>query len=111
MEENLEKLIGRLNSGDVLAIKMVTEAIVPIMKYLDNSERETCRRRQAEGIAAAKQRGVKFGRKPIKLPHTFHEVLKSYMNGEISSKQAADILGVSRPTFLKWRDLEIAERP
>ena len=110
MEENFEELIGKLNSGDVSALKMVTEAMVPIVKYLDKSKRETCRRRQAEGIAAAKEKGVKFGRKPIKLPHIFHEVLKSYMDGEISTKQAADILGVSRPTFLKWREVEISER-
>ena len=107
MKENLEKLIGKLNSGDVLAIKTVTDAVLPLVSYLAESERETCRKRQAEGIAAAKQRGVKFGRKPIELPQCFHEVLKSYKNGEISSKQAADILGVSRPTFLKWRDVEI----
>ena len=110
MKENFDELIGRLNSGDVSVIKMVEDAFVPIMKYLESSERETCRKRQAEGIAAAKERGVKFGRKPIKLPHIFHEVLKSYTSGEISSKQAAEMLGVSRPTFLKWRDVVNSER-
>ena len=110
MRENLEELIGKLSSGDVLAIKTVAEAVLPLVSYLANSERETCRRRQAEGIAAAKERGVKFGRKPLEFPRMFDEVLKSHLKGEITAKQAAEMLGVSRPTFLKWRKEEVSVR-
>ena len=86
-----------------LTASLVTDLVLQILSYVAQTEREFCLQRQSEGIAAAKARGVQFGRKPINFPHMFQDVLKSHMDGLISAKRAAEILGVSRPTFLKWR--------
>ena len=94
-----------------LTASLVTDLVLQVLSYVAQTEREFCLQRQSEGIAAAKERGVQFGRKPIKFPHMFHDVLKSHMEGAISARQAADILGVSRPTFLKWRQAECSIRP
>ena len=91
-----------------LTALLVTDLVLQVLSYVAQTEREFCLQRQSEGIAAAKERGVQFGRKPIKFPHMFQDVLKSHRDGNISARQAADILGVSRPTFLKWRQAEVS---
>ena len=93
-----------------LTASLVTDLVLQILSYVAQTEREFSLQRQAEGIAAAKERGVRFGRKPITFPHLFQDVMKSHMEGEISARQAAELLGVSRPTFLKWRQAEYAIR-
>ena len=93
-----------------LTASLVTDLVLQVLSYVAQTEREFCLQRQSEGIAAAKERGVQFGRKPITFPHIFQDVLKSHLDGEISARQAADMLGVSRPTFLKWREAEYSVR-
>ena len=89
-----------------LIAALVTDLVLQILSFVAQTEREFCLQRQSEGIAAAKERGVQFGRKPITFPHAFQDVLKSHIDGNISARKAADLLGVSRPTFLKWRQME-----
>ena len=64
--------------------------------------REKARRRQAEGIAAAKKRGVKFGRKPKQIPEEFHYLRKEWAEGKCSARAAARKLDVDTHTFQKW---------
>lgn len=63
------------------------------------SQREVRRQRQAEGIAAAKAKGVRFGREPKPVPGNFDEIHRLWRAGEVSATQAADLCGVSRTTF------------
>ena len=93
-----------------LIAALVTDLVLQILSYVAQTEREFSLQRQHEGIAAAKQRGVQFGRKPITLPNSLQDVLKSHIDGKISARNAADILGVSRPTFLKWRQANLLQK-
>ena len=77
-------------------------AILQKLSIVVKIEKEFNHQRQAEGIAAAKARGVKFGRKPIEQPKNFSEVCANWQQGKISARKAAKILGVSHNTFLKW---------
>ena len=85
-----------------LTSTLIAELVLQIMSYFAQIERENNKQRQAEGIAAAKARGVKFGREPIPHPNNFPEVYAIWKQGEISARKASKILGVSHNTFLKW---------
>lgn len=58
--------------------------------------------RTMEGIVAAKAHGVEFGRPPLEKPNDFELVRAAWEAGDISEREAAKRLGVSRPTFHKW---------
>ena len=66
------------------------------------TEREFIRQRQKEGIAAAKLRGVQFGRKAIPVPDSFDAIASKWREKKLNSRQAAELLSVSQFTFLKW---------
>ena len=87
-----------------LTASFVADLVLQILSYVSEKERELNRERQAAGIAAAKQRGVKFGRKPIAIPAEFETVCTLWESGEISASEAARRLGVSRPTFMTWAE-------
>lgn len=63
------------------------------------SQREERRKKQAEGIAAAKARGVRFGRTAKAVPENFDEAYQAWRDGEQSLQQAADACGIPRGTF------------
>ena len=81
---------------------LVAELVLQIMSCFAQVELDSIRQRQAEGITAAKARGVKFGRPAIARPANFEEVKAMWTEGKISSRQAGKILGVSYHTFLRW---------
>lgn len=58
--------------------------------------------RQAEGIAAARARGMRFGRPPIARPEAYRGIRQRVSRGELTHVRAAQELGVSRSTFEKW---------
>ena len=76
--------------------------MLQILSYVSEKERLLNKERQSAGIAAAHQRGVKFGRKPLKRPPEFEIVRELWECGEISASEAARRLRVSRPTFMVW---------
>ena len=80
----------------------IADLVLQIMSYFAQTERDLSKQRQAEGIAAAKARGVKFGRKPLELPPNFGEVYKNWCKGKISARGAAKLLGTNHNTFLRW---------
>ena len=63
------------------------------------NERTNIRQRQAEGIAAAKSKGVKFGRPPLPLPNNFYAVHKAWRAKQLTLKQAADACNMPVGTF------------
>jgi DNA invertase Pin-like site-specific DNA recombinase len=80
----------------------IADLVLQILSYVAQTERECIKQRQAEGIAAAKARGVKFGRPPLERPDSFEEVKKAWKHREISTREAARLLKVDRNTFLSW---------
>ena len=69
------------------------------LSYVAENERASIRLRQAEGIAAAKARGVKFGRPRVALPDNFYEVHKQWRGKKLTLKQAAKACGLAESTF------------
>ena len=88
--------------GRDLTGTLIADIVLQLLSYVAQTEREFIRQRQAEGIAAAKARGVKFGRRRIDKPGCWEEVLKDYLYGQVSAKAAAYKLNVGRNTFLRW---------
>ena len=80
----------------------IADLVLQILSYVAQTEREFIRQRQAEGIAAAKERGVKFGRPPKERPASFQDIREAWKRREISAREAARRLHVNHKTFLEW---------
>lgn len=81
---------------------LIADIVLQLLSYVAQTEREFIRQRQQEGIAAAKARGVHFGRKPIEKPDNYDEIMESWRQKEISGRTAAQLLGISHTAFQKW---------
>lgn len=81
---------------------LIADLVLQIMSAFAQIERDFIHQRQAEGIAAAKARGVKFGRQPLPKPDNYPEVYALWKDGKISGRKAAKLLGVSNFTFIRW---------
>lgn len=77
----------------------ISDLVLQVLSFVSQTERENIRQRQMEGIAAAKKRGVKFGRPKIKLDENFFEIVKKWENKKITAKESAKILNISIRTF------------
>ena len=88
--------------GRDLTGTLISDIILQLLSYIAQTERKFIRQRQAEGIAAAKARGVQFGRHPREKPGNYKAVLAQWQEGAITAHRAALFLGVDRKTFLKW---------
>ncbi|RFZ77831.1 recombinase family protein [Lacrimispora amygdalina] len=80
----------------------IADLVLQILSYVAQKEREFNRQRQAEGIAAAKAKGVKFGRPPKERPAEFYGILKDWRCGKLSARKAARQLGIAHKTFTRW---------
>ncbi len=81
---------------------LIADIVLQLLSYVAQTEREFIRQRQAEGIALAKENGVKFGRQPLPRPDNYVALKEKWKNGELSAREAARRLGVTHKTFLKW---------
>ena len=81
---------------------VISDIVLQLLSYVAETERNFIRQRQAEGIAAAKVRGVKFGRPPLSRPDNLHDFQDQYLQGNISARAAARHLNISHSTFLRW---------
>ena len=95
--------------GRDLTGTLIADIVLQLLSYVAQTEREFIRQRQAEGIAAAKARGVKFGRRPMNRPAEFESVRTEWQDGHLSARRAATRLGVTHRTFLKWAKENISE--
>ncbi|MDE5831756.1 MAG: recombinase family protein [Desulfovibrio sp.] len=77
----------------------IADLVLQVLSFVAQTERENIRKRQAEGIAAAKLRGVKFGHAPKPLPKNFGEVYELWEMGKITVSEAARNTGMARSTF------------
>ena len=81
--------------------KLIADLVLQILSYVAQSERESIRQRQAEGIAAAKARGVHFGPPAKKPPANFGEIVKLREEGRISFRDALGQTGLSQSTYYR----------
>lgn len=81
---------------------LIADIVLQLLSYVAQTEREFIRQRQAEGIAAAKARGVKFGRPQKERPKGFNEVKARWERGELSARAAGAELQITHRTFLLW---------
>lgn len=93
-------LLDTRNGKDLLGT-FISDVVLQILSFVAQNERENIRVRQAEGIAAAKASGVKFGRPEIPLPENFHEMHEAWRKKEITLSQAAEKCGMLVSTFYK----------
>ena len=95
-------LLDTRNKEKDLTLAFISDVVLQILSYTAENERESSRQRQAEGIAAAKARGVKFGNQGLERPAMLAELRERWIRNEISSRAAGKLLGVSHTTFLAW---------
>ena len=87
---------------DGLTGVFISDLVLQILAYVAETERSFIKQRQAEGIVAAKARGVKFGVSKIELPEEkLEEFIRLWQQGEITIRQAASELGISSSTFYR----------
>ena len=77
----------------------IADLVLQVLSFVAQNERENIRSRQAQGIAAAKQSGVRFGHAPRPLPPNFPETYTLWTEGAISTSEAAKRSGMARSTF------------
>lgn len=85
--------------GKDLMGTFLSDIVLQVLSFVAENERANIRQRQAEGIAAAKARGVQFGRPPGPLPENFHQVYQQWKNGKITGLSAAKACGMPMSTF------------
>ena len=95
-------LLDTREERDGITGVFLADLVLQLMSYVAQIERENIRQRQAEGIAAAKARGVKFGRPRIERPSNFEKVAREYKRGKITRVEAASLLGVCPATLSSW---------
>ena len=88
--------------GRDLTGTLIADIVLQLLSYVAQTEHEMIRQRQAEGIAAAKAKGVVLGRKPMPRPAAFERLCAEWRGGNLSARAAAEQLGISRQTFLNW---------
>lgn len=84
---------------------LIADIVLQLLSYVAQTEREFIRQRQAEGIAAAKEQGIRFGRPEKEPPAELRHYAERWRRGEISARKAAESLGIARATFTKWAEL------
>lgn len=85
--------------GKDLVGTFLSDIVLQILSFVAENERDNIRQRQAEGIAAAKARGVRFGRPPLPLPENFHAVHRAWRGKEITLGEAAQLCQMPKDTF------------
>lgn len=80
---------------------LLTDIVLELLSYVAHIERENTRSRQAEGIAAAKARGVRFGR-PVKRPKDWPSLKNRVCEGKMSKRDLASFIGVDVTTVYRW---------
>lgn len=85
--------------GKDLMGTFLSDIVLQVLSFVAENERTNIKQRQAEGIAAAKAQGIKFGRPPLPLPDNFYEVHKAWRSKKITLKQAAEACNMPIGTF------------
>ena len=98
---DLPTTMMQLPEGQEWVFDMVNNILIEVLGTIAEQERETIRKRQAEGIAAAKAKGKQLGRPRIAVPENWDEVYTAWKDGEITAKAAMKQTGLKRTSFYK----------
>ena len=90
-----------LPDGQEWVFEMVNNILIEVLGTIAEQERATIKSRQAEGITAAKAKGVKFGRPALQVPDNWDEVYNQWKNGQITAKTAMELTKIKRTSFYK----------
>ena len=93
-------ILDTRNKGTLLKI-FISDLVLTLLSYIAENERTNIHQRQAEGIAAAKARGIHLGRRPNPLPENFYEVYQQWKRKRISVSEAANQCGMPQTTFFE----------
>ena len=97
--------------GKDLMGTFLSDIVLQVLSFVAENERTNIRQRQAEGIAAAKARGVKFGRPEIQIPDNFGQIVAAWEEKKITIKEALEQCGMSEATFYRrLREYRIQEK-
>lgn len=102
-------LLDTRNERDLMGT-VISDIVLQLLSYVAQTEREFIKQRQAEGIAAAKARGVRFGRPLMERPAGYEKAFAEWQSGECSARQAGQFLGVEHRTFLRWAKADAAKK-
>lgn len=95
-------LLDTRHQKDDLTRQLISTLVLQLLSYVAQIERDFIHQRQAEGIAAAKAKGIRFGRPTKDKPDNYEEVFNEWRQGKISAREAGRRLQVDYKTFLKW---------
>ncbi len=93
-------LLDTRNGKDLMGT-FIADLVLQILSFVAQNERENIRKRQAEGIAAAKLRGVRFGRPEIEIPDDFGDIVKAFQKSKISFDEVLLKTGMKKTTFYR----------
>lgn len=85
--------------GKDLMGTFLSDIVLQVLSFVAENERNNIRQRQAEGIAAAKAKGIRFGRPPKPLPNDFHAIYQKWKAGKITGSKAAKECNMPLTTF------------
>lgn len=102
-------LLDTRKNHDGLTGVLISDIVLQLLSYVAQMERDNIKQRQAEGIAAAQARGVRFGRPKKKRPACYKATKESYFGGHLTRQEAATRLKVSASTFDRWLKEDEAE--
>lgn len=87
-------------------LDMVNNILIEVLASIAENERMTIRKRQAEGISAAKAKGKHFGRPKTEIPENWTKIMQQWHSGTITAKKAMELTGIKRTTFYKLAKIE-----
>ena len=89
----------------------ISDLFLAVLSFVAENERDNIKKRQTQGIAAAKQKGVKFGRPVIEAPPGFEKIAKSFLHGKIKLAKALELTSLSKTTFYRrLREYELTQK-
>ena len=95
----MEMLLLDTRKGKDLMGTFLSDVVLQVLSFVAENERGNIRQRQAEGIAAAKARGVMFGRPPAPRPDNFHDVYQQWKDGKLTNEKTAKEWGMPTASF------------
>lgn len=98
---DLPTTMVQVPEGQEWILDMVNSIIIEVLSSIAEQERETIRKRQRQGIDAAKAKGKHLGRPGIKMPDNFGQVYIGWKNGDYTAKKAMNMLGMKSSSFYR----------